>query len=146
MLIKITERNAWERESWSHVLDVSKQSGQALNHLLTFTRLANAQFEEAKKSASQAGHGSMFAASRYDVQFYETHEENERSFRLNNSNGPTMVISKNSGYKSSVLDLETKISPAKMKSAMTKMRDKKENVLYKSFESVMLKSKKKKSK
>lgn len=142
MLIKITERNMWERESWSHVLDVNRQSGQALNHLLIFVRLANARFEEAKESAKRAGHGSMFAASRYDVQFYETHETDERSLRLKNEGGSTLVISKsNSNYKNNALDLKGKISPAKIKSAMIAIRDKKENRLYKSFEDVLLKTK-----
>lgn len=142
MLLKITERNAWERESWSHIVAIDKQDGRALNHLMIFTRLANENFEEAKKAASRAGHGSMFAASRYSVEFYETVETTDRSFHLKNKTGPGMIVSRNSGYKSSELMLERKISPARMKSAMMAIRDKKENVLYKGFESVFLKSKK----
>jgi len=147
MLLKITERNAWEREAWSHIISIDKQDSQALNHLMIFTRLANQQFELAKEAASKAGHGSMFAASRYSVDFYDGVEESERSFRLKNKKGPDMIVSKgNSNYKSNEMFLNRQISSAKMKSAMVTMRDKKENVLYKGFESVFLKEKVKKKK
>lgn len=141
MLLKITERNMWERESWSHIIDLNKQDGEALNRLLIFTRLANAQCEETGKAAKSAGHGSLYAASRYEVRFFEKHEINDRSILLKNKSGNTLVVSKASGYKNSELNLDRKISPAKMKSALKAIRDKKQNVLYKNFESVFLKNK-----
>lgn len=131
----------WEREAWSHIVDLDKQDGQALNHLLIFIRLANVQFDEVKQAATKAGHGNMFAASKYDVQFFESCETTDRSIRLKNKSGNTLVVSKASGYKNSELNLDRKISPAKMKSAMIAARDKKQNTLYKSFDSVFLKGK-----
>jgi len=141
MLLKITERNMWEHEAWSHIVDIDKQEGQVMNHLMIFVRLANACCDKAKEDAVKAGHGQYFAASRYSVDFFDSHEVTDRSFRLKNRS-ITHVVTRDSGYKSSELLLDRKISPAKMKSAMKYMRDKKQNVLYKNFESVFLKAKK----
>ena len=135
----------WEHEAWSHIVDIDKQEGEALNNLMIFVRLANTQFEEVKKAAQQAGHGQYFAASKYTVDFYDSHETTDRHIRLKNKNS-SMLVSKDSGYKSSELYLDRKISTAKMKSATKIMREKKQNVLYKGFESVFLKSKTKSNK
>lgn len=141
MLLKITERNMWEHEAWSHIVEVDKQEGQVINYLMIFARLANELCDKAKIDATKAGHGQYFAASRYSVEFFDRHEVTDRSIYLKNR-GRTLVVSKASGYKNSELVLDRKISLAKMKSAVIAARDKKQNVLYKNFESVFLKSKK----
>lgn len=148
MLLSITDKNAWERESWHYIFDISKQDAAALNWLMIFVRLANAEFERVKENAPTVGGGSifsrpmkMFAASYYTIRFYDKIDE-EDDDRLILLEGKTRChIRKSSGYLSSCNFMDTKISVARMKSAAVTMRDKKENKLYKNFDSIFLKQK-----
>jgi hypothetical protein len=154
MLLKITEYCAWENEKWSYVIDMNKQEASAINHLMIFIRVANIQFEKDKEQ-SQAQPAvlpyhplfnryprNLFAASRYSYEFYDSMEEKTAGrVTLIKSDGG-LSLSGGSGYNSFTnIMTDRKISIAKMKSAMISMRDKKENKLYKVFDSIFLSKK-----
>jgi hypothetical protein len=140
MLLKITERNSWEQASWSHIIDVSKQDAQAVNDLLRFIRLANSKYDEIKKEMAGSRY---FAASYYQAEFYDSHDEDEHRIMLRKRKTRSiMVVHKSAAYKDNELSLDHKISTRKIKSAVLAMK-RGDNVLYKNFESVFLKSKQK---
>lgn len=122
MILRITEVNSWEQERWSYYIDTEKQSCGAMNALMVFIRVANRGYEEVKEAAGN----HIFAASRYDFAFTS---KNKIPTRFSGS------------YKSGGDYTDAVISPARMKSAMVTMRDKRENKLYKGFESIFLKRK-----
>jgi hypothetical protein len=146
MFLKVTERNMWEQEAWSHIIDVSKQEASSLNFLMIFVRLANEQFEVDKEKAKRNGHAHCFASSRYQMEFYDSYKEEkigERSrILLTHKNSNLSIFTDGGSYKSSGLMLDRVISSGKMKSAMLAMRDKKQNSIYKNFESIFLKKSK----
>jgi hypothetical protein len=151
MILKVTERCAWENESWSYFIDLSGQSAEAINFLMIFIRCANAHFEKVKEATDKQPPAlkphflfnrhprNPFAASRYTFEFYDAADEKE--FEL--KRGRTRIhISERSGYHNfNNFRIDRKISIARMKSAMISMRDKKENKLYKSFDRIFLTSK-----
>lgn len=138
MLIAITEFNTWENERWMYILDMDKQDGGTLNDLMIFIRLANAEFDKIKESASSR----LFAASRYTFKFYNKLDLSKRYPRLiNNNAGAGLIICSDPGYNSHSFDINTVLSSKKTRSAMLRMRDKRENDLYKNFNSLFLKKK-----
>lgn len=139
MLLKVTERNMWERENWPYVIDLSKQEASTINYLMIFIRLANKQFEEDKQNASRNGHGQCFASSHYSFDFFDSYEDKKGSVILKNRKMNLHLGNRENDYTSSGLRLDKVISAGKIKSAMTAIRDKKTNKLYKDFESVFLK-------
>lgn len=139
MLIAITEFNAWENERWAYVLDMDKQDGNVLNDLMIFIRLANAEFEKIKEGAKYR----LFAASKYTFKFYNSLNLTKLYPILVNKNC-SLIINSDPGYNSNSFDLSVVISSKRMRSAMLSIRDKKENILYKDFDSLFLKSKVKK--
>ncbi len=140
MLIAITEYNAWENERWTYVLDVDKQDGETLNRLMIFIRLANEEFIKIKNSTTNR----LFAASHYNLKFYnELDLNNKYPCLINKRKGGGLIIASDPGYKSHSFDLSLVISHKRMQSAMIKIRDKKENLLYKNFDSLFLKTKQK---
>lgn len=157
MLLKITERNFWENESWSIVIDPLKQPAEALNLLIIFIRLANQQFEIDYQEAKNKSTGASFfgtpspvivAASRYSMDFYDWHEKaytkiESPDLLLVNHGGKMIFNPAKEGYKGNVMDLDLIISVTKLKSAMVQMRDKKQNKIYKSLENIFLKTKSK---
>lgn len=142
MLLKITESNAWENERWSYVIDLSKQEAASINWLMIFIRCANKVYDDAKEAAPTNNYGGpfsrptkVFAASLYWFEFYdEILSEDDECLRLGNRNS-NMNISKAGNYKSGGNFVDRKLSFAKIKSAAVTIRDKKENKLYKDFES-----------
>lgn len=155
MLLVITERNAWEQEAWSYVLDITKQEAAAVDYLMKFVKLANeehskaskdAYAEQAKQMRSMGGLAlfmrgpAVFASSGYSINFYDKYEQRVSGNICVMRTGSSMHIGASS-YKNAGLMLDAKISVAKMKSALTTIREKKENKLYKNFESVFLKEK-----
>ena len=131
----ITEVNCWEREKWNYILDLEKQSGEALNWLFIFERLAREQFEKDKKNATS----EVFASSNYWIKFYDRYEVgNDGYLKLINGDS-TLIMNGDTNYKSAGLMLDKVIIPRKMKGAMQEMRDKKTNRLYKNFEYVLTK-------
>ena len=150
MLIRITEINAWEQEKWSYVFDMNKQNASALNHLMVFIRLANAEFDIIKENTATPKSSipfyrpiKLFAATKYTFEFYDSVEVDEKGYIILTNNSGRLHIGNNNGYKSSGVYLDTIISPRKALSAKLKMRDKKENILYKNFEHLFLLSNKK---
>lgn len=143
MFLVVIERNMWENESWSYVLDVSKQDASSLNFLMIFVRLANIQFDVDKENARKNGHPRCFASSRYSFEFFDSYESQEYAdytrVVLKHKNCNLSTGSKPNGYKTGGLMLDKVISNAKIKSVMIGMRDKKENRMYKGFESIFLK-------
>lgn len=151
MILAVTESNAWEREKWTYVLDIDKQDSEALNHLIIFINHANEYFEKAKKEDEKTTPPvpfhpifnphpiRVFAASKYWLKFYEELDMSGKYPRLRGSNdGSSLVVNSNPGYNSHSFDTSMVISPRRMKSAMQKMRDKRENILYKNFDSLFL--------
>lgn len=136
MLIAISEYNAWENEKWTYVLDMDKQDGEVLNHLMIFIRVANKHFDEIKATASSR----LFAASYYHYKFYNSIDLTNKHPRLQNKNS-SLIIASDPGYNSHSFDLDLVIAPSRMKSAMVRMRDKQTNDLYKNFNSLFLKKK-----
>lgn len=136
MLIKVTETNMWEREKWTYVLDVEKLGGSILNHLMIFVRCANAQFD--KESSDAKGNSEVFASSRYHLEFYDSliQEQGKDPILVNKT--CKLHLNSRGNYKEGGIYLDKKISSARLKSAMIQMRDKKENKLYKNFESLFL--------
>lgn len=154
MIIAITESNAWERERWTYVLDISKQDSEALNHLIIFIKCANEYFDKVKAQDEKqpppvAYHPifnpypiRVFAASKYWFKFYGSLDMTGKTPRLRSTTpGATLVMNGSRGYNSNSYDLTKVISPRRMKSAMQKMRDKGENIIYKNFESLFLSTK-----
>ena len=153
MLLRITEYCAWENEKWSYIIDLDKQKGAAINYLMIFIRCANQHFDEAKVSAERQGGGlpyhfmynrnprTPFAASKYSFDFYDgIVEEKKRTILVNSDH--RLVMSNRSGYYNLTnIMTNRKISPAKMKSAMIAMRDKGQNKLYKTFDTIFLSTK-----
>lgn len=138
MLLVITEHNSWENESWKYLLDLDKQDGEALNDLMIFIRLANEYHEEVKKSVTHR----LFAASKYSFKFYNKIDTSGKYPRLiNNKIGGGLIVTSNPGYHSHSFNLDNKLSSKRMRSAMLAIRDKKDNILYKNFDSLFLKSK-----
>lgn len=146
MILAITEQNAWENESWTYVLDVEKQDASSLNFMMIFVRLANIQFEVDRENAKKNGHPRNFASSRYNFNFFDSYTEedfgNRKRILLTHKNINLTASAKPDGYNVGGLMLDRVISNAKVKSAMIGMRDKKENRIYKDFESIFLKKKK----
>ena len=153
MILKITEYCAWENERWSYIIDLSKQEAAAINSLMIFIRCANAHFEEVKEAASKEPPAlpyhplfnrhpmNPFAASRYSFDFFDSADEKKMQLQCV---GRTVSMSKDCGYQSFTnFMLDRKISLARMKSAMISMRDKKQNKLYKAFDSIFLTTKRK---
>jgi hypothetical protein len=139
MLIVITEYCAWENERWKYILDLDKQDGGALNDLMIFIRLANIEFEKVKEMAHKHG---IFAASRYTFKFYEQIDLTGKYPRLlNKKEGAGLIIASDPGYHSHSLNIDNILSSKRVKSAMVSMRDKRNNILYKNFDSLFLKSK-----
>lgn len=130
----VTEINMWEREKWTYILDVEKQGAKILNLLNIFIRCADKQFEKDKEGAA----GALFAASKYSLKFYDTHET-ESGYLVLVAGKDRLIMNGKPNYKSGGMFLEKKISLSRMHSAMVKMRDKGENKLYKDFESLFLK-------
>lgn len=138
MLIAITEYNAWENEKWVYVLDMDKQDGGTLNDLMIFIRLANAEYDKIKESATSR----LFAASRYTFKFYNKLDLTKRYPSLiNNKAGAGLIICSDPGYNLHSFDINTVLSSKRTRSAMLRMRDKQTNDLYKNFDSLFLKSK-----
>ena len=147
MILAITEQNAWENESWTYVLDVEKQDASSLNFMMIFVRLANIQFEVDRENAKKNGHPRNFASSRYSFNFYDSYSTEDYPDRrtrilLTHKNVNMVASTKPDGYNVGGIMLDRVISNAKVKSAMIGMRDKKENRIYKDFESIFLKKKK----
>jgi hypothetical protein len=153
MILKITEYCAWENERWSYIIDLSKQEAAAINSLMIFIRCANAEFEKAKEEADKQPPAipyhflfnshprNPFAASRYSFDFFDSADEKKMQLRCV---GRTVSLSDNVGYQAATnFMLDRKISLARMKSAMIAMRDKKQNKLYKVFDSIFLAPKRK---
>lgn len=155
MYIVITESNAWEREKWHYAIDVSKQDAETLNHLVIFINCANKYYEMAKaesesKLLALPYHPSFnrhrtnpFAASKYSFRFYDEIDVTGVYPIGKFKSGTIMDFNDSANYNSDSFDLDMIISPKKMYSAMIAMRDKKENTLYKNFESVFLTKRKK---
>lgn len=138
MLIAITEHNAWENEKWMYVLDLDKQDGEVINCLMIFIRMANEEFDKIKNSTTHR----LFAASRYTFKFYNELDLSKNQAHLRNKTlGAGLVLNGNSAYQSNSFDLNLIISSKRMKSAMLSMRDKKDNIIYKSFQSLFMKTK-----
>jgi hypothetical protein len=154
MLLKITEYCAWENERWSYIVDMDKQEATAINYLMIFIRVANIQFEKDKEQ-SQAQPAVLpyhplfnrhprnpFAASKYSYEFYDKMEEKAAGRVTLIKSDCSLSMSSGSGYNQFTnIMTDRKISIAKMKSAMISMRDKKENKLYKVFDSIFLSKK-----
>lgn len=153
MLLKITEYCAWENESWSYIIDLDKQDGEALDHLMIFIRLANEQYIVAAADAKGQPYAiarhplfnphprNPFAASRYNISFYNAIDTTLGRVRLL-THKTTERLREGSGYHDYANILtDMIISPRRMKSALTHIRDKKENILYKTFDSLFLKKK-----
>lgn len=153
MILAIKEYCAWENERWVYIIDLSKQEAAAINSLMIFIRCANKEYEEAEREAKRQPPAlpyhplfnrhprNPFAASRYSFNFYDTADEEKMKLMCA---GTTVSLSRNVGYHAATnFMLDRKISVARMKSAMIAMRDKKENKLYKSFDSVFLATKRK---
>lgn len=151
MILAITESNAWEREKWIYVLDINKQDSEALNHLVIFIRLANEYFDKQKVASDKNPPPvpyhpifnrhpvRVFAASKYWFKFYKEVDLSKTNPRLVGTNsGSSLIVNSDPGYNSHSFDTSMIISPRRMKSAMIKMRDKGENVLYKNFDSLFL--------
>jgi len=136
MLISITEFNAWENERWTYVLDMEKQDGEVLNNLMIFIRIANQHFEEVKGASAYR----IFAASRYNFKFYKSLDLTKKLPCLQNKNS-ALIMASDPGYNSHSFDLSVVVSAKRVKSAMLAMRGKNENILYKNFDSLFLKSK-----
>lgn len=152
MLLKITERNAWENESWSYVIDISKQDAETINWLMIFVRCANEEYKKVSDAAPVQNFGGpfsrpykVFAASRYNVDFWDgvADESEDGEMRLYRMVGKqrTHTTIRGGDYKSGGNFLDQKLSFAKVKSAAVTMRDKKENKLYKDLESAFIKRK-----
>jgi len=142
MLIAITERNMWENESWTYVVDGDKQDAASINFLITFSVLANKKFEEDKQQANRNGHPRCFASSCYNIRFFDSFEDRGGGRISLKNKGMNLIIGNgDSSYTSFGLRLDRVISNAKIKSAMVHLRDKNNNKLYKEFESVFLKKK-----
>ena len=155
MLLRITEYCAWENEKWSYIIDLDKQNGAAINYLMIFIRCANSHFDEVKLQSEQKG-GPLtrhflfnrnprtpFAASKYSFDFYDSIDQRSSRATLINIDH-SLVLSNKSGYNNSTnIMTDRKISPAKMKSAMVAMRDKGQNKLYKTFDTIFLSTKSK---
>lgn len=156
MILKITEYCAWENERWSYIIDLSKQEAAAINSLMIFIKCANAHFEKANEEAQNQPSAipyhplfnrhprNPFAASRYKFDFYDDAEESDSRGGKVILSGKTFWQSNDVGYNKFVtFMLDRKISIARMKSAMVTMRDKKQNKLYKIFDSIFLAPKRK---
>ena len=146
MIFTITERNFWENESWTYLLDTEKQDADTMNWLMIFIRIANEVCKDAADSAPVQNFGGpfsrpmkIFAASRYSLQFYdEIVEDNEKETRIMRRVGKQKThttVRKTGDYKSGGNFTDRKLSFAKIKSAAVTIRDKKENKLYKDLES-----------
>jgi hypothetical protein len=129
MIFVITEHNRWENEKWHYAFDPFKQDCGAINLLISFINIANKKFEEV--SSEMKGY-RCFAASRYSINFYESIEIQEDCVRLVN-NKSSLYCRLSGDYTASDWSLNLKLSPRKIKAARDKIRDKGENVLYKSF-------------
>lgn len=153
MILTITEANHWEHERWHYILDAEKQRAAALNDLISFIRLNNIETERIKKEVdANQDHSAvtdmfgrpmykLFAASSYWFRFYDSMEIDEKYGYPVVINGRSR-LAMNGGaqnYKSGIVDLTLRISQARMYSALKLMQDKKENKLYKNFESLFLK-------
>lgn len=125
----------WEHEKWTYVLDAEKVGAGTLNMLMIFVRLANAEFDKMQKAAGN----NLFAASRYFMEFYDS-MENDGKYNILVNKEHRLCLNGGGGYKSGGVYLERRISPRRAKSAMVAMRDRSENVLYKDFESLFLKT------
>lgn len=157
MLVAITEANAWEHERWTYVLDADKQGAEILNLLTVFCRLATKEADKMKEAVTaDINHPwvrdmlgrplyKLYAASHYTIRFYDSVEvdasrdpyrpvliEGKRKMHFSFGDG---------GYKNGGLLLNTQISPHRLASAMVGIRDRKENKIYKDFESLFLKKK-----
>lgn len=152
MLIAITEHNAWENERWTYILDLSKQKSSAINSLMIFVRLANEYYQKAREDCpTNPLSGSIFfkhspkifAASHYRIKFYDSMIATSGTrTRLKIDVGEESIITHNhNGYKQAGAMLDAVMSPKKSKSALIAMRDKRENKLYKNFESIFLSKK-----
>ncbi len=148
MLLKVTEYCAWEQEKWSYIIDMDKQEAAAINWLMIFIRCANKYFEQVKEDPKRprisyspifdSHRVSPFAASRYSYEFYDGIDEKGTRTTLIKSDG-NLSLSKGGGYHNFTnIITDRKISRAKMKSAAIAIRDKNENKLYKSFDSIFL--------
>lgn len=138
MLLVITEYCSWENERWKYLLDLEKQDGEALNDLMIFIRLANDKFDKVKKEATHV----IFAVSRYSFKFYNKIDASGKYPRLiNNKKGAGLIICSEPGYNSHSFDLNNRLSSKRTRSAMLAIRDKGQNILYKDFDSILLKKK-----
>lgn len=151
MILAVTESNSWEREKWIYCLDVNKQDSEALNHLMIFIRLANEYFEKQKTIEDNNPPPipyhpifnrhpvRLFGASRYWFKFYKEVDLSKKHPHLVCSNArSSLIVNSDPGYNSHSFDTSKVISPKRMKSAMIKMRDKEENIIYKNFDSLFL--------
>src|SRR5690348_16460424 len=141
LLMRITEFCRWENERWTYVIDISEQEGACLDWLFIFIRLANQYHnkaqEEAKNNTPSISGGffarhtlTPFAASRYDIGFYNkiVNEENSNMvLGYNNLPGKMHLDFSKGDYKNGANMIGRKISPFRMKSAMSAIRDKNEN-------------------
>ena len=154
MILVIKEYCAWENERWSYIIDVCKQDAAAINSLMIFMRLANEYFEDAKRESEaqppvlpyhplfNRHPRNPFAASSYQFSFYDEIQTDERGRHNLITSECETCLSDHSGYnKMTNIMTDRKISPKRMKSAMQRMRNKKENTLYKCFDAVFLKPK-----
>jgi hypothetical protein len=154
MILVITDRNAWEHESWNYVIDMEKQDAYSLSLLMTFIEHANRYFRLCKEAAGppkMVGWGffrvpinPVFAASSYSVDYYDSVEQKGKRVTLirKMSYSTTIDNIEASGYLNFWnLHLDQKISTRIVKKAVSKIsavKGKKENILYKCFESVLL--------
>lgn len=154
MLLKVTEFCAWENERWSYIFDMNKQDGATINLLMIFIRLANKVFEDIKQQEDMKPPPipyhpifnphpiRVFAASRYNFEFFDTMEENGDSIALINAKYKVSLSNKCGYNHYTNLWVNEKISAARMKSAVIAIRGrKKENKLYKRFDNLFLKKK-----
>ena len=130
MKIRLTEVNAWERERWTYILDSDVIGGQVINLLMIFVRLNNQQFDKIRETNK-----SLFAGSRYFLEFYDSMEKSEKLITLINGKKNRLNCSRFGGnYKSGGDYSETKISIQKMKKAVNEILYNENNILYKNFE------------
>lgn len=131
MILVVTEHNRWENEKWKYAFDISQQDCSALNLLMMFIRIANKKHEEV---ADEMRGARCFASSKYSMEFYDSMEIDEpnNSVKLKNSS-KILGCRYCNDYTSSDWSLRLKISPRKILGARNAIRDKGENILYKSF-------------
>lgn len=154
MLLAITESNSWERERWTYIFDTSLQDAAVINELALFCEMANKESNKIKdKVMTDPDHPwvtdmfgrqlyKLFATSFYRMRFYDSYEVNEEhGYPILIEGTRKTHMNSQTNYKDAGLMLDRRISPSRLHSAIVTMRGKQQNKLYKNFESVLLKDK-----